>query len=186
MNPNTPSRAPSPMDPRGQPTPPPDSDPADPATLADAIRRAQYSAPDPATLSHLDDAVLSMAAQRIGRRPSTAAILRRIGLPLAAAAGLALAVWAVWPQRVSSPVASPRIAATFDPAKPGGVTILDAFTLAKLLKSQQQQSAPSSPVSPTWDINGDGVVDDRDVESLAQRAVQLSAANTRSGSGGPS
>jgi hypothetical protein len=43
---------------------------------------------------------------------------------------------------------------------------LDAFSLARRL---QQGGTPD----PALDINGDGVVDDRDVETLAARAVQL-------------
>jgi hypothetical protein len=48
----------------------------------------------------------------------------------------------------------------------GQVDILDAFALARELK------AGGHP-NPGWDINGDGVVDDRDVATLAARAVNL-------------
>ena len=48
----------------------------------------------------------------------------------------------------------------------GRVDILDAFTLAKQLKS-----GPQSDVR--LDINGDGIVDERDVAIIAARAVRL-------------
>jgi hypothetical protein len=48
----------------------------------------------------------------------------------------------------------------------GEVNILDAFMLAKKL-----QSAPLS--DPNLDVNGDGVIDHRDVETIAAHAVSL-------------
>lgn len=53
-----------------------------------------------------------------------------------------------------------------NPHHDGQVDILEAFALARQLKS--------GPVAdPLWDVNGDGVVDERDVSSLAARAVKL-------------
>jgi hypothetical protein len=49
----------------------------------------------------------------------------------------------------------------------GRVDILDAFDLARTLKTRPGLT------SPVMDVNGDGVVDERDVTSLAARAVQL-------------
>jgi hypothetical protein len=48
----------------------------------------------------------------------------------------------------------------------GPVDILDAFALARQLKSGAVPNAG-------WDVNGDGVVDERDVATLAAQAVQL-------------
>ena len=48
----------------------------------------------------------------------------------------------------------------------GQVDILDAFALARELKT-------GAHPRPQWDINGDGVVDERDVATLAARAVSL-------------
>jgi len=48
----------------------------------------------------------------------------------------------------------------------GRVDVLDAFALARELKSKAHPS-------PQLDINGDGVVDEKDVETLAARAVSL-------------
>jgi hypothetical protein len=48
----------------------------------------------------------------------------------------------------------------------GKVDILDALMLAKKL-----QSAPSSDLQ--LDVNGDGVIDRRDIETIAAHAVSL-------------
>src|SRR5258708_18788781 len=48
----------------------------------------------------------------------------------------------------------------------GQVDILDAFALAKQLKSGLSSNA-------RLDINGDGIVDERDVATIAARAVKL-------------
>jgi len=52
----------------------------------------------------------------------------------------------------------------------GKVDILDAFALARQVNS-------SAPLSTTSDINGDGVVDGRDVALIAAHAVQLKKDN---------
>ena len=48
----------------------------------------------------------------------------------------------------------------------GQVDILDAFALARQLKESAQSNLQ-------LDMNGDGVVDERDVATLAARAVSL-------------
>ena len=48
----------------------------------------------------------------------------------------------------------------------GEVNILDAFTLARHIESRQ-------PLSQLWDLNGDGLVDRRDVDTIAMAAVRL-------------
>lgn len=48
----------------------------------------------------------------------------------------------------------------------GQIDILDAFALARELKA-------GAPPNPKLDVNGDGVVDERDVATLAARAVSL-------------
>ena len=49
----------------------------------------------------------------------------------------------------------------------GRVNILDAFALARHIES-------AGPVSQTWDINGDGRVDRKDVDMVAFASVRLS------------
>jgi len=46
------------------------------------------------------------------------------------------------------------------------VDILDAFALARQLKQGGARNLQ-------WDVNGDGVVDERDVAAIAARAVRL-------------
>lgn len=48
----------------------------------------------------------------------------------------------------------------------GRIDILDAFVLAKRVNSP-------SRIDPAWDINADGRVDRKDVDAVAQMAVQL-------------
>jgi hypothetical protein len=60
----------------------------------------------------------------------------------------------------------PPVFAREDLNHDGRVDILDAFALARQLKAGP---APG----PARDINGDGVVDERDVETIAARAVRL-------------
>jgi hypothetical protein len=99
-------------------------------------------------------------------------VLARVGLPLSAAAAVALAALGLWRWNHAAP--APLAAGPAD-----AVTILDAFTLARLLRDGQRPG-------PAWDANLDGVVDARDVDALARRAVRLSAlpTPTPSGSGG--
>ena len=49
---------------------------------------------------------------------------------------------------------------------PSWMFVLDAFALARELKSKPHPN-------PQLDINGDGVVDEQDVATLAARAVSL-------------
>lgn len=48
----------------------------------------------------------------------------------------------------------------------GEVNILDAFMLARKLQNP-------APVDPNLDVNGDGVIDQRDVDTVAAHAVSL-------------
>jgi hypothetical protein len=52
----------------------------------------------------------------------------------------------------------------------GKVDILDSFALARELKT-------GKPLPATYDINGDGVVDERDIALIAAHAVQLKKDN---------
>jgi len=49
----------------------------------------------------------------------------------------------------------------------GTVNILDAYSLARHIKSQQ-------PARPTWDLNADGRINQADVDLVAYTAVRLS------------
>jgi hypothetical protein len=154
---------------------PSQNEPEIPSRLAEAIRRYEAGrgaggAGAGADLSGLDRAVLGEARGRFrttGLRRS--AVIGRIGGALAAAAGLALAVIVIRPGSVQGPAA----VVAFDSSK--AVTILDAFQLARLLEAGRGGSGSGPrPLSPTWDVTGDGAIDQRDVDAIAARAVQLS------------
>ena len=114
-----------------------------------------------------DEAVL-WAARRHLERP------RQVGwgwfrfLPWVAAAAtvvLILALPLCFKQRAPGPSRDPTLARG-DLNHDGRVDVLDAFALARQLKQGKGKDLQ-------LDLNGDGVVDERDVETLAARAVKL-------------
>lgn len=81
---------------------------------------------------------------------------RWVGLAAAIALLIVLA-----PHRTAT---SPSLATDLD--RNGEVNILDAFALARSLESGGRTLA-------AWDVTGDGVVDERDVRAIAERAVRI-------------
>lgn len=85
---------------------------------------------------------------------------RRSWRPLAAAAAVLMGVGVFW------------IAMSLRPAVPGDVDrsgrvdIVDAYALAVRLRSGQK-------LELAYDVNGDGKVDERDVEEIARRSVAI-------------
>lgn len=148
-------------------------EPEIPPRLAEAIRR--FERLDGVDLSRLDRAVLDEAGRQLGsaRARRRSGVIWRIGSAVAAAAGLALAVYVAWPG-VRGP--NPAVVA-FDATKP--VTILDAFRLARMLEPGTGGTSPK--LSPTWDVTGDGAIDQRDVDAIAARAVRLDATSSTRG-----
>ena len=94
-------------------------------------------------------------AQRRMRRPRRIVALRRFAAGAAAAAAIVIVVW---------------LAGLFtnraDIDGSGRVDILDAFVLAKRIEAPEELTAE-------LDINRDGVVDQKDVDEVAMRAVRL-------------
>lgn len=72
----------------------------------------------------------------------------------AAAAAVVIAAWNLWP--AAKPVYRPGAT----------VTILDAYSLARQLKANMHPDK-------SWDVNHDGVVDQKDVDQIAGQAVSL-------------
>ena len=115
----------------------------------------------------VDESILRAARRHLeGPRPV------RLGwwrwMPLAAAATALLLLVSI-PQFAKHKV--PRAPgdaafARWDINRDGRVDILDAFALARQLK---QGGTPN----PQLDLNGDGIVDERDVAAIAARAVKL-------------
>jgi hypothetical protein len=81
-------------------------------------------------------------------------LLLRWGGGAAAAAAVLLVALRVVPDRK----------AVFDPR--ARVTILDAFSLARQIKA-------GGKIDKSWDVTGNGVIDQGDVDAIAQRAVAL-------------
>jgi hypothetical protein len=90
-------------------------------------------------------------------------------MPRVAAAAAAILLLAAIPQFFKQPAPGPARGSAFargDLNHDGRVDILDAFALAMQLKQGETRNLQ-------LDVNGDGVVDERDVAALAARAVKL-------------
>lgn len=114
----------------------------------------------------LDERIVNAARRHLapGRSSPPAWIFRlRWGFAVVALI-LILAVMPALLRKFGTP--SQRLAIRGDVNHDGKVDILDAFALARELKS-------GTHLSLQLDINGDGVVDTRDVTALAARAVSL-------------
>ncbi len=158
--------------------------------VAQRLRALHARAPIPA---HVQDAILTHARRIAARRAFQRRIL--LAAPLAAAAGLALAVWVAWPSNTSrlgvqhppafasglesgefekggrTAGALPHAVVPGDLNRDGSVDMRDALALA--------QRVQRSVVQPGDDQNADGVVDSRDVDVVAMLAVSI-----RTGKGG--
>lgn len=113
----------------------------------------------------VDMAILNKASQKLTRPRSGIRLLRWIG-PVAAAAAIILFVYIskVPQSEVAQTEALVSVSTDFDDN--GRVDILDAFKLAKLIQSE-------TSVDKKWDINGDGLVNESDVDDIALVAVSL-------------
>ena len=141
------------------------AEPRLPAGLAeelDRLYRPPFSVPPEVERRILDEAWRHCEDVKSRRRVHRWA---RVG---AAAAVLFVGVWlynAAQPSRQLPPAVSP-LAGVRDLDRSGRVDILDAFGLAKRIERQE-------PLDPTWDLNGDGMVTQADVDALAMTAVRL-------------
>jgi hypothetical protein len=115
----------------------------------------------------VDRAVLSKARRHFRRFSRSGARLRPWGRWAVLAASLALAVWLVHTRtaiKKTTTASSEIVPGDIDGN--GVVDILDAFTLTRLMKHDPSRAQ-------RWDLNGDGVTDDRDIELVALLAVNL-------------
>ena len=142
-----------------------DQDLQAPPRLVSALQ--QVSKPQIFVPPTLDEAILKAANQHLVRCKESKPLWLRLSPWVAAAAALLLAL-AIIPHllRKFGPSPSTERFVLEDVNHDGKVDILDAFALARQLK------AGTSP-DPRMDINGDGVVDERDVTTLAVHAVKL-------------
>lgn len=149
--------------------------------LADALRAndASNAAATPAPPAGFDRATLGLAQRELRRARSSRRARRwvfRSGSMVAAAAGLALAIWTLWPSH-PGPVQRGEHFAVLPTDRT--VTILDAYRVARHLASTDSGTVTANtkidaPNQDLWDANGDGTLDQRDVEELTRRAVSLS------------
>ena len=114
----------------------------------------------------VDEAILHSARRHLGR-PKKASFRWSLIVRWAAGVAALLAMLTITPRlfKKASLVPGSRFVIE-DVNQDGQVDILDAFALATELKTR-------TPFNPKLDINGDGVVDERDVSTLAARAVSL-------------
>ena len=136
------------------------NEPQLPARLSEELK-AHYTPPR-VIASRMDDAILAAAREHLAHvTPGR----RMVQFPrwLAAAAVVALA--AVLASLLLSVRRSP-VMAREDINRDGRVDVLDAFALARRL----QQGVTTDRL---FDINGDGVVDQKDLDAITTRAVKL-------------
>jgi hypothetical protein len=120
--------------------------------------------------AEMDQAILGRAKDAFNARRRRWRWAGRIAAGIAAAAMFAIAVRVFVPTAKSpmaSPASHPQLAQAADVNHDGRVDILDAYTVARHI-------ARNEPLDHAWDINGDGVVDQKDVDLIANLAVQVS------------
>ncbi len=126
-------------------------------------------APDRPIPSAIDRAVAE-AARRHFARPQRRLWWLRWAVPATAAAAIAIAcLWWTHPGDAPPVAPSPRLSqatAETDIDGNGRVDILDAFMLARHIEARQ-------PMEAMWDFNSDGLIDRRDVDTVALAAVRL-------------
>ena len=122
--------------------------------LAKDLRRLYQ--PPTTVPGHVDQAILTQARKQL--RPAKRIWLYRLS---AAAAVLLIVIGLVFMEKACT---RPAISGDIDHS--GAVNILDALQLATQIKE-------SMPLDPRWDLNGDGIVDRKDVDTVGYMAVHL-------------
>ncbi|MHC4088617.1 MAG: dockerin type I domain-containing protein [Planctomycetota bacterium] len=114
----------------------------------------------------VDRAIMDRAYQQLVHRPKRHRILRWSACAAAVAAVVFVLTLNITKEPRPASIRSDIIAAKTDINHSGSVDILDAFQLARHIKSTDHPNMK-------WDINGDGFVDRQDVDSVAFAAVRL-------------
>lgn len=120
---------------------------------------------------HVDARIAAMARQAFVRQRRRRLLIGWVSGVTAVAAAIVLAVWLGSPAgwlAAPTPSAPPAQITQAMPAldRSRKIDILDAFALARRLERPGR-------IDESWDANGDGTVDRRDVEVLAARSVSL-------------
>jgi hypothetical protein len=129
-----------------------------PPQLTQALREAYTHGPIiPAAV---EDSILAQAHEKFTRRRRLR-LMARWGTGLAAglAATIVLVVWLHHPKPAQN-------FAKGDINRDGQVNMIDALVLAKHLATHEKSDQ-------TWDINGDGRIDQKDVDAIAAASVSL-------------
>jgi hypothetical protein len=157
--------------------PDPVDEPQLPAALVEALGGLHPRGP--AVPGGVNWAILTEARAGYARRRRFWVAARAVGAMAAAAAAIVLAVVAVRERRhaVPAPVAATRgvgqSGQSGDLDGNGRVDVLDAFLLARRVRD--------GVATPGDDANGDGVVDQRDVDRVAGLAVSIEAGEAKGG-----
>jgi len=146
---------------------PDDESPQAPKSLSDDLRslhRDKVRVP-----AEVDRAVMEMARSRLAGRGRRVMVLRWATAGAAAAAVLLALSTMLRQERMraeSVPARRPRSVVREDVDGNGRVDILDAFALARHIKARGKRRHE-------WDVNGDGDVNEADVDVVAMAAVSL-------------
>ena len=139
-----------------------------PLALRDALRQSPGDVPGSA-LEDLDRAVLGHAHARLTaqRAPRPHRFMLRIGVPLAAAAGLALgATIALWPTPQAPVNTGTGTIADAMADDAAGFDVVDVYAVALDLRRGDAADA-------MWDRDGDNAVASADLDLLMQELVRL-------------
>ena len=132
--------------------------------------KPQHSVPP-----EIDRAVLDKAARKLIRPQRRHYIIRRIGI-VAATAAVVILAFSLDLARKSSPSTTVTYfaeAKSADIDRSGRVDILDAFKLARQIEAANNSESILSLREQGLDMNGDGLVNQGDVEFIAKAAVRL-------------
>ena len=139
--------------------------------LPPRLREALVRLHDPgiAVPAMMDDAILTQARRTFHQRRQRWTAARWAASVAAAAAIIAVALRVFTYQgngngQTGTP--RPQLAQLADINHDGRVDIVDAYVVARKI-------ARHEPLDPTWDVNGDGVIDEKDVDLIAHLAVQV-------------
>jgi hypothetical protein len=125
----------------------------------------------PAMGRGLDERILGAAREQAARRTRMRWMIRYAVGGIAAAAAVILIVINVNQPKPDGQQTGTVVVAQ-DLNRDGRLDILDAYLLAKGIAEKQ-------PLSKEWDVNGDGVVDGKDVDAMALAAVKLKMEEVR-------
>jgi hypothetical protein len=132
--------------------------------LPETLRRALVDLHTPTTKvpAHVDHAILGRARIEYRGRRRMWVGTRWAAIALAAAAMVVIAIHLLGPVVEGN---KSQLAKLGDVNHDNQVNILDAYIVARHI-------ARHEPLDKAWDINGDGVVDQKDVDLIAAMAVE--------------